>query len=386
MINASPRILVCPDALKESSDACTAAAAIATGVGCAIGDAEIRTIPLADGGEGTLEVLASAIPNLTLQRRRVPGPRPDRAAVEPRFCVSRTGDLAVVELAEVAGLARVDPRDRDPERTGTAGVGVLLEAAREAMEQGRGEILLSVGGSATVDGGIGALRGLGVKIDVLGETRDRPLVGGDLGSVTGVRLPRDLLARWAGVRIRVLADVRNPLTGPEGAARIFGPQKGGSPDAIDRLEAGLTHWGGLLKAGFDVDPSMPGAGAAGGIGLALAAVLGATIESGFDVVASLLELDAAIASSDLVIVSEGRLDRQSVMGKVIGGVLDRADRHVVPVVAVPGAVEVELPEAVRRRFALIQSLEETVGRDAARTGAADALREATIEALRRLRP
>ncbi len=131
---------------------------------------------------------------------------------------------------------------------------------------------------------------------------------------------------------------------------------------------------------------MPGAGAAGGIGLALAAVLGATIESGFDVVASLLELDAAIASSDLVIVSEGRLDRQSVMGKVIGGVLDRADRHGVPVVAVPGAVEVELPEAVRRRFALIQSLEETVGRDAARTGAADALREATIEALRRLRP
>jgi glycerate kinase len=385
MINASPRILVCPDALKETADARVAAAAIAAGVGIAIADAEIRTIPLADGGEGTLDVLASSMPDIVLHRCSVPGPRPDRSAVEARFGVAPARRLAVVELAEAAGLARVAAADRDPERTGTDGVGRLLQAARDGLGDGPAEILLAVGGSATVDGGLGVVRALGVDIDVPGERPDRPLVGGDLGSVAGLRVPEEWRARWEGVRIRVLADVRNPLTGPQGAARIFGPQKSGSPEAVDRLERGLAHWGGLLRARFDVDPSRPGAGAAGGIGLALAAVFGASIESGFDVVASLVELDAAITSSDLVIVSEGRLDRQSVMGKVIGGVLDRAERHGVPVVAVPGAVEVDLPDVVRRRFAAIRTLEETVGRDAARTRVTDALRDATIDAVRRLR-
>jgi glycerate kinase len=140
----------------------------------------------------------------------------------------------------------------------------------------------------------------------------------------------------------------------------------------------------LLADRFGVDPDLSGAGAAGGVGIALAATLGATIEPGFDVVASLLGLDAAIGERDLVITSEGRLDRQSLMGKVIGGVLDRAERHGVPVIAVPGAVEADLPDGIRRRFAAIRSLEETVGPDLARHRTLDALRQTASAAMRDL--
>jgi glycerate kinase len=294
-----------------------------------------------------------------------------------------------VELAECAGLAMVRPPDRDPERTGTAGVGSVLDLALDRLraecdDQRPMEVFLALGGSGTVDGGIGALRAMGVEIVGPEGHPDRPLLGRDLAAVRDLRVPPAILARWAGVRIRVLADVRNPLSGPTGAARIFGPQKGASPAAVERLEHGLAHWGALLADRFGVDPDLSGAGAAGGVGIALAATLGATIEPGFDVVASLLGLDAAIGERDLVITSEGRLDRQSLMGKVIGGVLDRAERHGVPVIAVPGAVEADLPDGIRRRFAAIRSLEETVGPDLARHRTLDALRQTASAAMRDL--
>jgi glycerate kinase len=384
MITASPRILVCPDALKETADARSAAEGIAAGVHEAMPDAVVRQIPLADGGEGTLDVLASAIPDLEVVEMEVSGPRPDRGGVSARLGVRRRGDLAVVELAEASGLGRLAMSDRDPECTGTAGVGQLLDAARERLVDVPAEIMLAVGGSGTVDGGLGALRALGIDIDGPSGEASRPLLGGDLAAVDDIRVPEAVRRRWGGVRVRVLADVRNPLTGATGAARVFGPQKGGSPDAVERLERGLTHWGTLLRDRFGVDPSMPGAGAAGGIGFALSAVLGATIAPGFDAVAAMVGLDAAIEASDIVIVSEGRLDRQSVMGKVIGGVLERAARHGVPVVAVPGAVEPDLPAGVRSRFAVIRTLEDAVGPQQARTRTRDALRTATIEALRSL--
>ncbi len=383
-IAASRRILVCPDALKETASARDAADAIAKGVREALPDAEVRCVPLADGGEGTLDVLGSTRHDLVASSGRVPGPRPDRPEIDARFAVSTTTGLAVVELADAAGLARLAVEDRDPERTGTAGVGRLLDLARRAaVDTGHPiEIVLALGGSGTVDGGLGAVRALGVEIIGPGGDSTRPLVGADLASVRGVRIPAALRERWAEVRLRVLADVRNPLTGPLGAARVFGPQKGATPAAVDRLESGLVRWGGLLAERFGVDPTAPGTGAAGGIGIALAAFLGATIEPGFEVIAAMVGLDQAIAESDLVITSEGRLDRQSVMGKVIGGVLDRADRVGVPVMAVPGSVEDPLPDDLRGRFTAIRSLEETVGPVAARCRPLEALRQATATALR----
>ncbi len=389
-IVASRRILVCPDALKETADARAAAAAIALGVRDAVEDAVVTCIPLADGGEGTLDVLASAITDLVVESANVPGPRADRGSVEASFGVTASRRRAVIELATCAGLARLPSDDRDPERTGTAGVGHLLELARRRLEPTEGmsesrEVFVALGGSATVDGGIGALRAMGVHIVGPEGPSSRPLVGADLAAVQDLVVPESWRATWDGIRVRVLADVRNPLTGPTGAARIFGPQKGASPEAVERLEDGLARWGGLLAERFGVDPSMPGSGAAGGVGLALAAVVGARIEPGLDAVASLIGLDAAIDACDLIITSEGRLDRQSVMGKVIGGVLERADRRGVPVIAVPGSIDAALPDEIRRRFAAIRTLEETVGIEAARGRPLDALRLATRMALGSLR-
>lgn len=343
-------------------------------------------MPLADGGEGTLEVLLAAMPTLVPTLDVVPGPRPDRLPVEARTATSGDGRLGVVELAEAAGLGLVATEDRDPERTGTAGVGVLLDRVRDRLRasapDGPVEILLTLGGSATVDGGIGALRSLGIEVDGPDGPSDRPLVGGDLAAVRAVRVPEAVRRRWADVRLRVLVDVTNPLVGPTGAAPVFAPQKGADGDGVARLAAGLESWSEVLATGFGIDPAMPGAGAAGGIGVGLAATLGATLEPGFATIAGLLGLETAIAERDLVITSEGRLDATSFAGKVIGGVLGLADRHGVPVVVVPGTVAADLDASAR--FAAVRPLDAEVGPARARRETNEALRQATAAALRGL--
>lgn len=349
-------------------------------------------------------MLASALPDLQTEIVPVPGPRPDRPPVSARIGLAIDRRFGIVELAEAAGLARLAAHDRDPERTGTAGVGEMLDRVLDRLRpRGCGakadrldehepvEILLALGGSATVDGGIGALRALGVEFDGPDAEASRPLVGGDLASIRDVRVPEAVRRRWQGVRLRILADVRNPLAGTDGAARIFGPQKGAGDAAVARLDAGLAAWGRILASRFGVDPSTPGAGAAGGIGFALAATLGGAvgvgreerigIEPGFDAVADVLDLESAIASSSLVITSEGRLDATSFRGKVVGGVLELADRHRVPVATVPGSLAIDLDPAAMSRFIGIRDLEREVGPTRARAAACEALRSATASLL-----
>jgi glycerate kinase len=393
-ITPEPRILICPDALKETTDAVSAAKAIALGVRNARPDATSHLHPLADGGEGTLDVLAATMPTLAIDRLQVSGPRPDRPSVVARFGVTTCGSSAAVELAEAAGIERLAIEDRDPERTGTAGVGELLAEARRRLvhptvdvrrEDRAPEVILTLGGSGTVDGGLGALRSLGVEI--IGPDGDptRPLVGADLGSIIDIRVPEAVRSTWSGVRLRILVDVTNPLLGPIGAAVVFGPQKGADAAAVARLEAGMEHLGRLLEDRFGLDPETPGAGAAGGIGAALSAVLGGRIEPGFDAIADRTGFDEALASCSLVITSEGRLDRQSLMGKVLGGVLARAESLRIPVIAVPGSVASDLPAEARRRFAAIRSLEETVGGEQARLDALGSLQRTTEAALETFR-
>lgn len=392
MIDAAPSILVCPDSLKETLSATAAADAIAMGVRSAAPGARVRRLPLADGGEGTLDVLAASTPGIELFEIEVPGPRPDRPPVRARVGVDPGRRRGVVELAEAAGLARVAVGDRDPERTGTAGVGRLLHAVlgrirdTKVMEDagGDGEVLLALGGSATVDGGLGALRALGIEVSGDGLDPRRSLVGGDLASVERVVVPEAVRRAWDGVSLRILADVRNPLSGPDGAAVVFGPQKGASTAAVERLDAGLARWGDLLAVGFEVDPGMEGAGAAGGIGLALAATLGGVIEPGFEVLAETVGLEEAIAGSDLVVTGEGRLDATSFGGKVVGGVLRLADRHGIPVVAIPGVVDEGLPADLRSRLRGIRSLVDEVGPERALRETAEALRAASASAIRDL--
>ena len=392
----TPRILVAPDSLKESLDAAAAAEAIERGVRIACPEASVRLVPLADGGEGTLDAMSRAMPEIELRGVAVVGPRPDRPPRRARWGLSADRRRAIVELAEAAGLAGMPAADRDPCETGTHGVGELLEHARGALDTTGSEsveILLALGGSATVDGGIGLARAIGIEILGPSGPVDRPLVGADLESIEGVRIEPELRAKWADVRLRILNDVGNPAWGPDGAARIYGPQKGAGPMAVERLDRGIRHWCHVLESTFGLELDGPGFGAAGGVVLGLVpllagagedgdAVLRRHLHSGFELVSDLVRLEEKIVAADLVVTSEGRLDGQSFMGKGVGRLLELAESHGVPIVAVPGSVE-GLDERLGRRFAEVVSLEETVGVTDARRRPAEAIALSAAEAVGR---
>ena len=391
-----PRILVAPDSLKESLDAAAAAQAIERGVRIACPEASVQLVPLADGGEGTLDAISRAMPEIELRDVAVVGPRPDRPPRRARWGLSADRRRAIVELAEAAGLAGMPAGDRDPCETGTHGVGELLEHARTALDTAGSrpvEILLALGGSATVDGGIGLARAVGIEILGPSGPVDRPLVGADLESIEGVRVDPELRAKWADIRLRILNDVGNPAWGPDGAARIYGPQKGADPMAVERLDRGIRHWSRVLESTFGLELDGPGLGAAGGVVLGLVPLLAGDgeegdvvlrrhLHSGFELVSDLVRLKEKVAAADLVVTSEGRLDGQSFMGKGVGRLLELAESHGVPIVAVPGSVE-GLDERLGRRFTEVVSLEDTVGVTDARSRPAEAITLAAAEAVGR---
>ncbi|MDG2132283.1 MAG: glycerate kinase [Phycisphaerales bacterium] len=361
------RILVATDSLKGTCTAIEAAAAIGDAIAARMPGVEVDRCPLGDGGEGTLDVLATG-QALRLESHSVLGPRRDRPRIEARLGISSDGRLAVVELAEAAGLHLLVEADRDPRWTGTGGVGELLDLARARLESAGGArptLMLTVGGSGTVDGGVGALSSMGVEFQSMHEPIRSPLVGDDLARIERIDLPAGVRSAWAGIDLRVATDVRNPLTGPMGAARIFGPQKGADESTVEFLEHGLESWVEAVGRCVGVDratdaASSPGAGAAGGIAFALQALFGARLESGFDLVADRIGLEDRVRAADLVVTSEGRLDAQSMMGKATGRLLELAASHGTPVAAIPGSVG-DLPRDVRARFRWIRSLVETCG-------------------------
>jgi len=317
-------IVCAPDSYKESLPADAVARAMARGAAEARPDATIDHCPVSDGGEGLLDILTTAL-NGAIHHRQVTGPLgPEAAPVEARFGVVVERRLGIVELAEAAGLALVPPDQRDPTRTTTFGVGQLIAAA---LDEGCRDIIVGIGGSATVDGGCGMAQALGAAfIDHEGRRISRPL--------TGAMLPTIASCRRAGLsaRLRVACDVSNPLIGPNGAAAVYGPQKGATPDMVCRLDAGLAHLAELTTA----DSSMPGAGAAGGAGFGLMALCGATLESGIDLVLDLLEFESRCGRADLVLTGEGRLDAQTMRGKACFGVARVAHRLGKPCIAIVG--------------------------------------------------
>lgn len=296
---------------------------------------EVVTLPVADGGEGTVECFVEAIGALPVTVD-VTGPwdEPVRSA----YC--RKGNRAVVEMAAAAGLPMVGDR-RDPEGTTTYGVGSLI---RHAVESGCTEILLGLGGSATNDGGCGCAAALGVKF-YDGEGRAFVPRGRDLERIASIDVTgaRELLA---GVTVTVMCDVDNPLCGPTGAAHIFGPQKGADGAMIARLDKGLGHLAGVIEKDLGLTVAeVPGAGAAGGMGAGCIAFLGARLKSGIEGVLDMVEFDRLLAGADLVITGEGRIDSQSVHGKVISGIAKRTAPRNVPLVAVVGGIHPSAEEA-----------------------------------------
>jgi glycerate kinase len=318
----APRIVVAPDSFKGSISATDAARAIARGVARVAPRAIVDLCPLADGGEGTLDALLAAKAGIA-RTASVTGPRGRR--VTARWG-SFDGGLAVVEAAQAAGLELVPDEERDPGLATTFGVGELV---RETLESGARAILVTLGGTATMDLGTGMAQALGVEFDggVV------PMHGAALERVR--RLDAKLLdPRLRNVSISVAVDVDNPLLGESGAARIYGPQKGARPEQIETLERGFSHVASLIG-----DPGdRPGDGAAGGAAYLLRTLLGARVERGAELVQAAAGFASRLADSDLVITGEGRLDGQTARGKVVCAVGRAAKMANVPVVAVAGTV------------------------------------------------
>lgn len=366
-----------PDAFKESLPAAEVASALAEGVLEVHPDAVVDLCPMADGGEGTVEAMVAATAGsirsadvfdplgrpirahfglLGRVSPHLPGPIGLAGAVAAGEAISNEGAChectAVIEMAAAAGLALVPPDKRNPLRTTTFGVGQLIRAA---MDAGARRILVGLGGSATVDGGCGCAQALGIVFRGSGrQALLNGLGGGGLLEIDDIDMSaRD--GRIEATDIRVACDVTSPLTGPDGAAAVFGPQKGATAEMVAQLDAGLSHLADLIRRrlGLDVE-KLSGAGAAGGLGAGLAAFAGAKLHRGAAIVAEAVGLRRRLSGADLCITGEGRLDGQTRRGKTAYAVAQLAGELGVPVICIPGQATEDAPtEAFARVCPLV---------------------------------
>jgi glycerate kinase len=325
------KIVIAPDSFKDSLSAQGVADAIALGLAQVWPDALLIKCPMADGGEGTVESILAACEG-ELQRTQVRGPL--GTTVEAAWGWLPQSHTAIIEMAEASGLQLVPPGKRDACFSSTFGTGELIRAALDAGAQ---RVILAIGGSATNDGGAGAMQALGVK---LLDAQGRTLAPGGLALAQLARIDMsEIDPRLAEVRFDIAADVNNPLCGPHGASAVFGPQKGASPEQVQQLDRALGHFAERCAKVLNKDVrDEPGSGAAGGLGFAAKAFLGAQFKAGVEVVAELVGLEDAVEGADLVITGEGRFDAQTLRGKTPFGVARIARQHGVPVIVLAGTL------------------------------------------------
>src|SRR5437868_1761756 len=322
------RILIAPDKFKGSLSAREVAENIKAGFRRVLPEATIDMVPMADGGEGTAEVIAHALGGswLKCQARGPLG-----CEIEPCYAYIESKKLAVMEMSEAAGLRRLTSDVRDPLRTNTFGIGeILLEATRYGARQ----VIIGLGGSATNDGGFGMARALGFRFFA----NQIELINGpaELGALTKISRPEDLRLPT----MCAAADVRNPLLGERGATRVFGPQKGATAEQIIILEQALTTLADVVARELGSEfRNTPGAGAAGGLGFGLMSFGGAAVRSGFEVVAEILQLEEKVSQADVVVTGEGQLDGQTLEGKTPAGVAEIARKHGKPICAIVGRAD-----------------------------------------------
>ncbi|MGL5701278.1 MAG: glycerate kinase [Kluyvera sp.] len=326
------KIVIAPDSFKESLSALNVARAIEAGFREIYPQAEYVKVPMADGGEGTVESMVEASHG-SYRYTDVMGPLGE--TVNARWGLMGDGKTAIIEMAAASGLHHVPPAQRNPLLTTSFGTGELMVAA---LESGVENIILGIGGSATNDGGAGMMQALGAQLfDDNGEALAQ-------GSGAPDNLARiDLSALHPGlarITLTVACDVNNPLCGPGGASAVFGPQKGATPEMVARLDAMLDNWGQVMAqtSGRDVR-QIAGAGAAGGMGAALVGLLNARLQPGVEIVVQALKLEEHVKDATLVITGEGRLDSQSICGKTPIGVARVAKRHHKPVIALAGGLK-----------------------------------------------
>jgi glycerate kinase len=319
-------ILIVPDKFKGSLSAREVAENIALGLCDVLRDAKIDIVPMADGGEGTAEVICDALDG---SRLKCKAHDPLGREIDARYAWIADRKLAVLEMSEAAGMWRLAESERDPLRATTFGVGEMI---LDAATRGANEIIIGLGGSATNDGGFGMARALGFRFDYEHEQEHEQKVICLLHLVK-IAKPKELTLP----KIIAAVDVRNPLLGQNGATRVFGPQKGAAGDKIDNLERALAKLADVVSKEFGVDyRDEPGTGAAGGLGFGLMSFCGATVRPGFDVVAEAVGLESKMKDVDLVITGEGSLDRQTLEGKTPAGVARLARKLGKRVFAIAG--------------------------------------------------
>jgi len=325
------KIVVALDSFKGSLTAVQACDIVAQTIRSSVLGTEVVTKPMADGGEGTASVLMAAAGGQWISRR-VMGPLPEME-VEAGFVWVPDNRTALVEMATASGLPLLRPEQRNPLKTTTYGTGQLIRAA---LDHGANHILLAIGGSATVDGGVGAAMALGWRF--LTKEKEISLGGGQLRSVERVILPPHPL----NATIEVLCDVDNPLCGEHGAARVYGPQKGATPEMVEQLDAGLARLARVVKEQLGRDIAcLPGAGAAGGLAAGAVAFMNARLVPGIDAIMSQTRLTEAVVGADWVVTGEGSFDEQSLRGKVASGVTRVARAAGAKVAVCAGQVRLE---------------------------------------------
>lgn len=359
-------ILIAIDSFKGSLTSVEAGEAAAAGIRAASPDAEIEVVPLADGGEGTVDALVRATGGQSI-RTQVTGPLGN--PVDAEYGILGDGTTAVIEIAEACGLPLVPESKRNPLTTTSYGVGELI---LDAVSHGADSLIAGLGGSATNDAGVGMLQALGCRfLDETGE--EVPRGGAALGAIRSVDVS-GLPPAIKHLDIQVACDVNNPLYGEQGAAHIYGPQKGATPEMVTKLDGGLRNFAEVVEAGLGKDvQAIPGAGAAGGLGAAFVGFLNAGLRSGIELILDAIGLEEKVRQADYAITGEGRMDAQSSMGKAAMGVAALANKHGVPVIALAGSVTKDAAQlndkGLTAYFSILQepiSLEEAVRPEIAR--------------------
>ena len=325
------KIVIAPDSFKGSLTALQVAEAMEIGLRRVFPDAAIEKVPMADGGEGTVQSLVDATSGEILTTQ-VLDPLGNR--IDAQYGVLGDGITAVIEMAAASGLTLVPPDKRDPRVTTTYGTGELIRAA---LAHGCRKLIIGIGGSATNDGGAGMAQALGAKL-LTANGEQIQSGGGALAALSSIDLS-ELDPRIAETVTVVACDVNNPLTGKQGASQVYGPQKGATPEMIEALDANLAHFDKIVQRDLSKSVgSVPGAGAAGGLGAGLMAFLNASLKSGIDIVTEAAQLSKRFVGADLVITGEGQINFQTVFGKTPVGVANVAKKHNLPVIAIAGSI------------------------------------------------
>lgn len=370
------KIVVAPDSFKESLTAKEVAEVIEEGIKRVFPQAEVTKVPLADGGEGTVEAMVEARGGKIILQE-VTSPLGER--IKGHFGILDDGFTGIVEMAQASGLSLVPHSGRNPLLTTTYGTGELIKAS---LDRGCQRIIVGIGGSATVDGGAGMAQALGAKL--LNRAGEQiAFGGGNLGEIVRIDMS-SFDSRVENTKILVASDVDNPLCGPKGAARVYGPQKGATPEMVKILEKNLAHFAMMIKKYLNKEvKDIPGAGAAGGLGAGLIAFLGAELTPGIKLIIEASRLEERIKGTDLVISGEGRIDEQTMYGKTPVGVAEIADAEKIPVIIMGGEIRGDVKALYERGVdAVVSCVDRILPLAEAMKEARQSLRQATEQAMR----